>query len=113
MVKFESETLDRVFHALSDSTRRGLIAQLGSHSSLSMSELARPFPVTLPAIMKHLAVLSDAGLVTRAKTGRTVTCRLAAGPMEDAVDWLNRYQAFWSEGLDRLTAFVEGEEDAE
>jgi len=89
-----------------------MIAQLGAHASLSVSELARPFPVTLPAIMKHLDVLSDAGLITRAKTGRTVACRLAAGPMEEAVDWLTHYQAFWSERLDRLTAFVEDEEKA-
>ena len=107
MVNRIPDNLDRVFHALSDPTRRGMIAQLGEHASLSVSELARPFPVTLPAIMKHLDVLSDAGLITRAKTGRTVACRLAA-----AVDWLNHYQAFWSERLDRLTAFVEGEENA-
>jgi len=112
MVNRIPDNLDRVFHALSDPTRRGMIAQLGEHASLSVSELARPFPVTLPAIMKHLDVLSDAGLITRAKTGRTVACRLAAGPMAEAVDWLNHYQAFWSERLDRLTAFVEGEENA-
>jgi DNA-binding transcriptional ArsR family regulator len=112
MVKYKPADLDRVFHALSDSTRRGMIAQLGDHASLSVSELARPFAVTLPAIMKHLDVLAEAGLVTRAKTGRTVACRLAAGPMEEAVDWLNRYQTYWSENLDRLTEFVEGDEDA-
>jgi DNA-binding transcriptional ArsR family regulator len=112
MVKSQPATLDRVYHALSDPTRRAMIAQLGSHASLSVSELARPFAVTLPAIMKHLDVLSDAGLVSRAKTGRTVACRLVAGPMEEAVDWLNRYQVYWSESLDRLAAFVEDEEDA-
>jgi DNA-binding transcriptional ArsR family regulator len=111
MVKSQSANLDRVFHALSDATRRAMVAQLGNHASQSVSELARPFPITLPAIMKHLDVLSDAGLVTRVKTGRTVACRLAAAPMEDAVDWLNRYQAYWSDGLDRLAAYVEGEEE--
>ena len=60
--------------------------------------------------MKHLDVLSDAGLITRAKTGRTVACRLSAAPMEQAMEWLNRYQRFWSTQLDRLAAFVE--EDA-
>ena len=74
-----------------------------------MSELARPFAVSLPAIMKHLDVLSDAGLITREKTGRTVACRLQAGPMEEALDWLNRYQRYWSDTLDRLAAFVEEE----
>ena len=74
---------------------------------LSVSELAQPFAMSLPAIMKHLDVLSDAGLIAREKTGRTVACRLTAKPMEQAIDWLNRYQRFWSENLDRLAAFVE------
>jgi DNA-binding transcriptional ArsR family regulator len=95
---------------LADPTRRALLARLGEHDSVSVSDLARPFPVSLPAIMKHLDVLSDAGLITRAKTGRTVACRLSATPMERAVEWLNRYQRFWSTQLDRLAAFVE--EDA-
>ena len=107
MVKFSDTALDRTFSALADPTRRALLARLGGRQSLSVSELARPFPVSLPAIMKHLDVLSDAGLITRAKTGRTVACRLTAAPMEEAMDWLARYQRFWSEGLDRLAAFVE------
>ena len=74
---------------------------------MSVSELAKPFTVSLPAIMKHLDVLSDAGLVTRTKTGRTVAASSTAAPMEDAMNWLNRYQRFWSEQLDRLAAFVE------
>jgi hypothetical protein len=83
------------------------LAQLGKQQSLSVSELAAPFPVSLPAIMKHLAVLSDAGLIARSKTGRTVACRLTAQPMEQAMNWLNRYQRFWSDRLDRLATFVE------
>ena len=63
--------------------------------------------MSLPAIMKHLDVLSDAGLIAREKTGRTVACRLTAQPMEQAMEWLNRYQRFWSDNLDRLAAFVE------
>src|SRR5258707_15295124 len=107
MVKYIDPTLDRTFAALADPTRRALLAQLDAQQSLSVSELARPFPVSLPAIMKHLDVLSGAGLITRRKTGRTVTCQLTAAPMEQAMNWLNRYQRFWSEGLDRLAAFVE------
>jgi len=107
MVYYRPETLDRTFAALADPTRRALIARLGAAPSLSVSELARPFPVSLPAIMKHLDVLSDAGLVARTKTGRTVACRLTAAPMEDAVEWLHRYERFWSERLDRLAAFLE------
>jgi len=109
MVKSETAPLDRVFSALSDPTRRAMIDRLGLHATLSVSELAEPFEMTLPAVMKHLNVLSDAGLVTREKVGRTVSCRLAAGPMEDAVAWLNRYQKYWSESLDRLAAVVEGD----
>jgi DNA-binding transcriptional ArsR family regulator len=100
-------TLDRTFAALSDPTRRALLARLVKEQSLSVSELAQPFSMSLPAIMKHLDVLSDAGLIAREKTGRTVACRLTAQPMEQAMNWLNRYARFWSENLDRLAAFVE------
>lgn len=109
MVNYQEPVLDRTFAALADPTRRALIARLGEEQSVSVSELARPFTMSLPAVMKHLDVLSDAGLITRTKTGRTVTCRLSAAPMEQAMDWLARYQRFWSEQLDRLAAFVEEE----
>ena len=109
MVKYQDETLDRTFAALSDPTRRALLARLGERDSLSVSELAAPFPVSLPAIMKHLDVLTDAGLIVREKTGRTVSCRLTAQPMEQAMNWLNRYAQYWSDNLDRLAAFVEEE----
>src|SRR5262245_46252636 len=107
MVKCQDETLNRTFAALSDPTRRALLARLGAEDSLSVSELAQPFAMSLPAIMKHLDVLSDAGLIVREKTGRTVACRLTAKPMEDAMNWLNRYARFWSDNFDRLAAFVE------
>jgi DNA-binding transcriptional ArsR family regulator len=110
MVNYRDSTLDRTFAALADPTRRALVARLGDHDSLSVSELARPFPVSLPAIMKHLDVLSDAGLIARNKSGRTVHCRLTAASMEAAMDWLRRYEHFWSERLSRLGAFLEEEE---
>jgi DNA-binding transcriptional ArsR family regulator len=109
MVKYQDATLDRTFAALSDPTRRALLARLVERDAISVSELAQPFAMSLPAIMKHLDVLSDAGLVTREKTGRVVACRLSAGPMEQAMEWLNRYARFWSENLDRLAAFVEND----
>ncbi|WP_315837555.1 metalloregulator ArsR/SmtB family transcription factor [Bradyrhizobium prioriisuperbiae] len=109
MVYHSSNPLDRTFAALSDPTRRALLARLEGEKSLSVSELAQPFPVSLPAIMKHLDVLSDAGLISRAKTGRTVMCELNAAPMEQAMEWLARYQRFWTSALDRLAAFVEEE----
>src|ERR1700724_4825167 len=107
MVKYNNQVLDRTCAALADPTRRALLARLGRRDGISVSELAQPFAMSLPAIMKHLDVLSDAGLVARSKTGRIVACRLTAKPMEQAMDWLNRYQRFWSENLDRLAAFVE------
>jgi DNA-binding transcriptional ArsR family regulator len=107
VVKYNEETLNRTFAALADPTRRALLARLGGQDSISVSELAQPFAMSLPAVMKHLDVLSDAGLVAREKTGRTVACRLTASPMEQAMEWLNRYQRFWSENLDRLAAFLE------
>jgi DNA-binding transcriptional ArsR family regulator len=107
MVKYQEEALDRTFAALSDPTRRALLARLGDRESLSVSELAQPFSISLPAVIKHLDVLDDAGLIAREKTGRTVTCRLTASPMEQAMDWLNRYQRFWSDNLDRLANFLE------
>jgi DNA-binding transcriptional ArsR family regulator len=107
MVKYNDQVLDRTFAALADPTRRALLAKLSDRDALSVSELAQPFAMSLPAIMKHLDVLSDAGLIAREKTGRVVACRLTAKPMEQAMDWLNRYQRFWSENLDRLAAFVE------
>jgi DNA-binding transcriptional ArsR family regulator len=110
MVKFSDAALDRTFAALSDPTRRALVMRLAEEPDISVSALAAPFPVSLPAIMKHLDVLADAGLVARSKTGRVVACRLDAEPMRDAFEWLNRYQMFWSERLDRLAAFLEEEQ---
>jgi DNA-binding transcriptional ArsR family regulator len=110
MVKLNSATLDRTFAALADPTRRALLARLAEEPDLSVSALAKPFAVSLPAIMKHLDVLSDAGLVGRTKSGRTVTCRLKTAPMQNAVAWLNRYERFWSEALSRLAVFLEEEE---
>ncbi|WP_270934683.1 ArsR/SmtB family transcription factor [Falsiroseomonas oryzae] len=106
MVK-HTEPLDRVFAALADPTRRALLARLATEDGLSVSQLAKPLAMSLPAVMKHLDVLEGAGLLARRKTGRTVACRLTAAPMEDAMAWLARYQRFWSESLDRLAAVVE------
>jgi DNA-binding transcriptional ArsR family regulator len=107
MVKYQDAVLDRTFAALADPTRRALLARLQARDTLSVSDLAQPFDMSLPAIMKHLDVLTDAGLIAREKTGRVVACRLTAKPMEQAMEWLNRYQRFWSDNLDRLAAFVE------
>jgi len=106
---YYSTALDRTFAALADPTRRAMLARLAQRDEVSISELAKPFTMSLPAVMKHLDVLSDAGLVKREKTGRIVACRLRAEPMRDANEWLERYQKFWNERIDRLAAFLENE----
>ncbi len=106
----QAERLDRTFAVLSDSTRRAMLARLEREDGLSVSELARPHAIKLPAIMKHLDVLEDAGLITRAKTGRTVTVRLQPRPMREAMEWLRRYERFWNASLDRLTLLAEARE---
>jgi DNA-binding transcriptional ArsR family regulator len=113
MVKYQDTALNDIFSALADPTRRALLARLEGEDALSISALAQPFEVSLPAVMKHLNVLSDAGLITREKTGRTVSIRLQAEPMSHAMQWLSRYEHFWSERLDRLAVFVEAAPDAE
>lgn len=111
MVKYLDDDLGRTFHALADPTRRAILARLELENGLSVSELAQPFAMQLNAVMKHLDVLSDAGLVVRSKSGRTVSVELTPEPMEAAMAWLARYQRFWTGSLDRLTALVERPED--
>ena len=110
MVNYQPRDLDRIFGALGDPTRRAMLARLDQHDGLAITELAAPFSVKLPAVMKHLQVLGDAGLVTRAKHGRTVTIRLAPDALRAANAWLARYERFWTPALDRLTAYAEAEE---
>ena len=105
-----TERLDQTFGALVDPTRRAILARLEREDSASVSELARPFAIKLPAVMKHLDVLDAAGLITRSKVGRIVTVRLSPEPMREAADWLRRYERFWSASLDRLAAYVESKE---
>jgi DNA-binding transcriptional ArsR family regulator len=109
MVNYQ-QRLDRTFAALVDPTRRAILAQLERKHSASVGELAQPFFIKLPAVMKHLSVLVDAGLVTRTKSGRTVTIRLRAQPMREAIAWLSRYERFWVGSLNRLAAYAERKE---
>jgi DNA-binding transcriptional ArsR family regulator len=109
MVNYQ-ERLNRTFAALVDPTRRAILARLEREDGASVSELARPFAIKLPAVMKHLDVLDDAGLITRSKAGRTVTVRLSSRPIEEAMNWLRRYERFWSGSLDRLAAYAESKE---
>ena len=111
MVNYQAK-LGRTFAALADPTRRGILSRLERQDGATVSELATHFTVKLPAVMKHLTVLDQAGLITRSKVGRTVTVRLRAAPMKEAMSWLSRYERFWSSSLDRLTAYAESQETA-
>jgi len=104
------ERLDRTFAALVDPTRRAILAQLEREDGATVSELAEPFEIRLPAVMKHLDVLADAGLITRTKSGRTVTVRLRVQPMREAMAWLRRYERFWTGSLERLAVHAERKE---
>jgi DNA-binding transcriptional ArsR family regulator len=110
MVKHASRDLDAVFAALADPTRRALLARL-RHGTSSVSGLAAPFPVSLPAISKHLGVLERAGLISRARAGRVSECRLDAGVMRSAAAWLADYEIFWTRQLDSLDAYLTGRKE--
>ncbi|PVB61662.1 metalloregulator ArsR/SmtB family transcription factor [Labrenzia sp. 011] len=102
--------LDATFSALSDSTRRAIVARL-SDGEASLSELAEPFEMSLTAVSKHLKVLSDAGLVEIEKRGRTRHCRLQGAPIKEAVDWLSKYEAFWLDRFDALARHLAKEDN--
>ena len=101
------KNLDRTFAALGDPTRRAILGSLARQSSASVSELAAPFAIKLPAVMKHLGVLDEAGLITRSKSGRVVTVRLRPESMREAMAWLHGQERFWSKRLDKLAAYAE------
>jgi DNA-binding transcriptional ArsR family regulator len=101
--------LDLVFGALADPTRRAVLSRL-RRGERSVGELAAPFGMSLPGFIKHLAILEDAGLIARHKTGRVVTCQLDAGASASALAWLRHHEQFWNTQLDRLGAFVEQKE---
>lgn len=107
IVKYQVAAIDRTFSALADPTRRAVLLRLKDQPGLSVSQLAAPLSLKLPGLMKHLDVLSDAGLITRTKTGRTVSVTLAVEPMREAMAWLERYESLWTMSLDRLVTFVE------
>jgi DNA-binding transcriptional ArsR family regulator len=98
--------LDRLFHALADSSRRAMVERL-SRGPASVTELARPFEMKLPTVVQHLGVLADAGIVTSAKAGRVRTYQLAPGALAPAADWIGRQQLPAERRLDRLGAFLD------
>src|SRR5215470_1503026 len=110
MVNYREARLDRIFGVLADPTRRAILARLADQRGLSVSELAEPFAIKLPAVMKHLDILHDAGLIRRSKTGRIVTVVITEGSLKPALDWLQRRQRFWAASLNRLVQYAEAKE---
>jgi DNA-binding transcriptional ArsR family regulator len=105
MVKYSEPALDATFGALADATRRAILARLALGES-SVMELAAPFRVSLPAVVKHLRVLEGAGLLRTHKDGRVRRCRLRPAPLKDAAAWIEFYQQFWEQQFDALEDFL-------
>lgn len=103
MVKLRS--LDRTFSALSDPTRRDILRRL-TGGPASVSELRRPYRLSLPGVMKHVRILEDARLLTTSKIGRVRECRLGPGGLDDATEWIELYRRSWQRRLDRLDHYV-------
>ena len=97
--------LTSTFSALADPTRRAILARLASGEA-SVTELAAPFEMSLPAISKHLKVLERAGLITRGRDAQWRPCRLEPRPLKNAADWLEHYRVFWEQSLDRLEGYL-------
>ena len=106
------KNLDTTFAALSDETRRAILAQL-MLGEARLSDLAAPFEMSQTAVSKHVRVLSNAGLLVVEKRGRTRHCRLNAGVLKEASDWLADYQSFWTRQFDNLAQVLVGQETGE
>ena len=106
MVNYQVEALNLTFSALADPTRRAIIERL-SFGDSTVTDLAQPFDVSLPAISKQLRVLERAGLLTQEKDGRVRRCRLEALPMKEAVEWIAQYRRFWEDQLESLADYLE------
>jgi DNA-binding transcriptional ArsR family regulator len=99
------DRLSTTFAALADPTRRAILARLASGEA-SVTDLAQPFEMSLPAVSKHLKVLERAGLIARGRAAQWRPCRLKADPLRDAADWLEHYRQFWEQSLDRLEDYL-------
>lgn len=111
MVDHQEATLDTVFHALADSTRRAMLRTLAEGGEKSVSALASPYSMTLAGASKHVKVLEAAGLVRRRVEGRIHYCRLEAARMAEAEAWLRYYERFWTRRLDTLEALLKAEDE--
>src|ERR1700680_1714740 len=99
------DQLSSTFSALADPTRRAILARLAS-GEISVTKLAEPFEMSMPAISKHLKVLERAGLIARGREAQWRPCRLEAGPLKHVSDWVEKYRRFWEESFDRLEAYL-------
>jgi DNA-binding transcriptional ArsR family regulator len=104
--------LSTTFAALADPTRRAILARLAS-GEISVTKLAEPFEMSMPAISKHLKVLERAGLIARGREAQWRPCRLEASPLKDVADWVEKYRRFWEESFDRLDAYLAEMKNAE
>jgi DNA-binding transcriptional ArsR family regulator len=100
-----TDHLSSTFAALADPTRRAILARLASGEA-PVTELAKPFDMSMPAISKHLKVLERAGLIARGREAQWRPCRLEAGPLKDVSNWLEKYRQFWEESFDRLDVYL-------
>src|SRR5277367_1107849 len=100
-----SDNLSTTFAALADPTRRAILARLITGDA-SVTQLAEPFDMSMPAVSKHLKVLERAGLIARGREAQWRPCRLEAGPLKDVSDWLEHYRRFWEESFDRLDIYL-------
>jgi DNA-binding transcriptional ArsR family regulator len=106
MVKYSSESLDDIFSALADPTRRSMIERLAVEGELMVTTLAEPYDMSLPAISKHLRVLERAGLLVQEKNGRIRHCQLVAEPLQAAASWIDQYSQFWEAKFDSLADYL-------
>jgi DNA-binding transcriptional ArsR family regulator len=100
-----TDGLNTTFAALADPTRRAILARLISGEA-SVTDLAEPFEMSMPAISKHLKVLERAGLIARGREAQWRPCRIEAGPLKDVADWVEHYRQFWTESFDRLDDYL-------
>lgn len=100
----EVDPLSTTFHALADPTRRAILARL-SEGEASVSDLAQPFEISLPAVSRHLKVLEQAGLITRSREAQWRPCKLAPAPLKEVAHWMERYRQFWDDGFDQMAGY--------
>lgn len=108
----EADALSNTFQALADPTRRAILARL-SEGEASVSDLAQPFDISLPAVSRHLKVLEHAGLITRSREAQWRPCKLAPAPLKDVAQWMERYRRFWDDSFDQMAAYLAELQDKE